>query len=349
MATIKISNKLIGEKEPVFIIAEAGINHNGDVNIAKKMIDSAIVCGVDAIKFQTFTAKEFISDENEMFEYKSQGKEVKESALKMFERNEFSEEQWKEISDYCKEKGIIFFSTPQNLSNLELLLKIGVPAIKVGSDDLVNSPLLEEYSKKGLPMIISTGMAYLSEVDEAVRMIRKNNKSLAILHCVSSYPADFEELNFRKIETLKIAFPDCVIGYSDHSEGTAASVIAVAVGAKIIEKHFTLDKNMPGPDHWFSADIKELERLVKEVRNTEKALGSSEIKPTEKEIKMRAPSYRSITAVQDIKKGDLLTKEKIAVKRPGTGLLPKFIPFVIGREAKQDIKKGELITLDKLK
>lgn len=348
MKSIKISNKLIGGQEPCFIIAEAGINHNGDISIAKKMIDLAINCGVDAVKFQTFTAKEFVSNESEMFEYKSQGKKVKESELKMFERNEFSQEEWKEIANYCKKRKIIFFSTPQNISNLELLLKIGVPAIKVGSDDLVNLPLLEEYSKKGLPMIISTGMAYLSEVDEAVRTVRKNNKDLAVLHCVSSYPAEFEELNFKKIETLKKAFPECVIGYSDHSSGVTANIIATALGAKIIEKHFTLDKNMPGPDHWFSADPKELKELVQGIRNTEKALGSSEIKPTESEAKMRAPAHRSITAAKDIKKGELLTKEKIVVKRPGTGILPKFIPFIIGRKAKQDIKKGELIALKKL-
>lgn len=349
MKNIKISNRLIGQGQPVFIIAEAGINHNGDISIAKKMIDIAVESGVDAVKFQTFTAKEFIGDENEMFEYKSQGKKVKESALKMFERNEFTESQWKEIVNYCKQKGIIFFSSPQNISNLELLIRIGVPAIKVGSDDLVNLPLLEEYSKKGLPMIISTGMAYLSEVDEAVRTIKKNNSNLAILHCISSYPAKFEELNLKKIIAMKSAFPDCVIGFSDHSEGTMAAVLSVAMGVKIIEKHFTLDKNLPGSDHWFSVDLKELKELVHGVRNAEKALGSSEIKPTEHEIAMRAVAYRSITASEDIKKGEILTKEKIVMKRPGTGILPKFLPMVFGKEAKQDIKKGELISFEKIR
>ncbi len=345
---IKIADRPVGEGCPCFIIAEAGINHNGDISIAKKMIDFAVDCGVDAVKFQTFTAKEFISNEDEIYEYKSQGKTVKESMLKMFERNEFAEEEWGEIADYCKRKEVIFFSTPQNLSDLKLLLKIGVPAIKVGSDDLINLPLLEEYSKKGLPMIISTGMAYLSEIDEAIRIIEKNNKELAVLHCVSSYPAEFEELNLRKINTLKKAFPKCVIGFSDHSKGIMAGITVVALGAKILEKHFTLDKNMPGSDHWFSADPKELEDLIKGVRNIEKSLGSSDIKPTEKEIEMRELCHRSITVSQDIKKGEILTKENITMQKPGTGLAPKFIDFVVGRKAKQDIKKGELITLEKI-
>ena len=349
MKKIKISNKSIGGQEPCFIIAEAGINHNGDISIAKKMIDLAIEAGVDAVKFQTFTAKEFISNENEIYEYKSRGKDVKESALKMFERNEFSKEQWKEIAEYCQQKGIIFFSTPQDLSNLELLLRIGIPAIKVGSDDLVNLPLLEEYSKKGLPMIISTGMAYLSEVDEAVRTVRKNNKDLAILHCVSSYPAKPEELNLKKIKNLRNIFSDCVIGFSDHSEGIMAAIIAVALGAKIIEKHFTLDKNMPGPDHWFSADPNELKELVRQVRKTEESLGGSIIRPAESEVKMRLACYRSITASRDIKKGEILAKENIAMKRPGMGILAKFAPLAIGREAKEDIKKGELISFNKIK
>ena len=349
MKSIKISDKLIGGQEPCFIIAEAGINHNGDINIAKKMIDLAVEAGVDAVKFQTFTAKEFISSENEMYEYKSQGKAVKESVLKMFERNEFSQEQWKEIAEHCKQKGIIFFSTPQDLSNLEILLKIGIAAIKVGSDDLVNLPLLQEYSKKGLPMIVSCGMAYLSEIDEAARIIKSSNGNLAILHCVSSYPAEFKELNLEKIKNLRNIFPDCVIGFSDHSEGAIAAIVAVALGAKIIEKHFTLDKNMPGPDHWFSADPEELKELVRQIRKTEESLGSPIIKPAESEIKMRLACYRSITALQDIKKGEILTKENIAAKRPGTGILAKFAPLVIGRESGQDIKKGELISFDKIK
>lgn len=341
---IQIGKRKIGENFPCFIIAEAGINHNGDLNIAKKMIDVAVESGVDAIKFQTFKAKEFVNNEKEIYEYESQGKKVKESMLKMFKRYEFNENDWRAISQYCKKRGIIFFSTPQNVSDLNLLLRIGVPAIKVGSDDLVNLPLQKQYSKKGLPMIISTGMAYLSEVDEAVRVIRDNNKKLAILHCVSSYPADFEELNLRGIETLKKAFPYCVIGFSDHSWGITAALTAVSLGAHILEKHFTLNRNMSGPDHRFSSDIEELKALVEQVRNVEKSLGASDIKPTINEMKMRNLAHRSLVASGDIRKGEKFTARNMTVKRPGTGLPPKFFDVVLGKKAAKTIKKNELIT-----
>lgn len=345
---INLCGKLIGKGEPCFIIAEAGINHNGEINTAKKMIDAAKECGASAVKFQTFTAKELVADEKLTYAYQSQGREVAESMAKIFERCEFSKEQWQEIADYCIQKNIIFFSTPQNVSNLNLLLEIGVPAIKVGSDDLVNLPLLDEYSKKGLPMIISAGMAYLKEVEDAVKTIKKNNQELIILHCVSSYPAESQDLNLRKILTLKKAFSDCVIGFSDHSEGATAAVVSVALGALVFEKHFTLNKNMPGPDQRFSADPDELKEIIKAIRTTEKALGSPVVQPTEREMEMRTLCHRSIVADRNIKKGEELTKGNTAAKRPGTGILAKFENQVLGKRAKQDIKEGELITLEKL-
>jgi N-acetylneuraminate synthase/N,N'-diacetyllegionaminate synthase len=345
MRRIKISNKYVGENEPCFIIAEAGINHNGDINIAKKMIDIAKDCGVDAVKFQTFTAKNFIRGKKETYEYKSQGKKVKESMLKMFQRHEFKRSEWEEIAAYCRKKKIIFFSTPQDTENLNLLLEIGIPAIKVGSDDLINSPLLEEYSKKGLPMLISTGMAYMSEIDEAVKIIKKYNNELIIFHCVSSYPTNFDELNLNVIKTLQTNYSDCIIGFSDHSEGTVAAIISTALGSKVFEKHFTLDKNMKGPDHRFSADPSELKEIVKKIRTTELYLGSPDKKPTAKEIKIRKIAHRSIVAIIDILKGEVLTKENLSFKRPGTGLPPKLIKNILGKKAKKNIKKNEIINL----
>ncbi len=342
--SLKIEGRTTGEGYPCFIIAEAGINHNGSLAIAKKMIDVAKKAGVDAIKFQTFKAKELVNNEKETYEYETQGKKVKESQLKMFERCELQEKDWKIISLYCKKKGIIFFSTPQNVSDLKILLRVGVPAIKVGSDDLVNLPLQEAYAKEGLPMIISTGMAYLSEVDETVRAIQKYNTQLAILHCISTYPASFNELNLRRIETLQQAFPRCVIGFSDHSWGIIAACTAVVLGAHIIEKHFTLDRNMYGPDQRFSADPKELEELVKAIRNVELSLGSSEVKPVQSEMLSRKLFQRSIVASQVIAKGERFTNENLSVKRPGTGLRAQFMGFIVGREAKKHIAKGDLIT-----
>lgn len=350
MHQIKITNNCyIGNDEPCFIVAEVGINHNGDVNSAKKMIDVAKECGVDAVKFQTFKAEEFVSNPDETYTYKSQGKLVTESMLEMFKRYEFSEGGWKEIFNYCKNMNIICFSTPQNPSDLDFLLKIvDLLIIKVGSDDLTNLELLKYYASKNKPMIISVGMAFISEIEDAVETIKeKGNNDLVVLHCISSYPSEPEEVNLKKMLTIKQAF-DVVVGFSDHTIGNIAATAAIALGAKVIEKHFTLDKNLPGPDHWFSSDPKELSQLVRAIRYTEKSLGNYVIKPTPKEIEMRKIARRSIVAARDIKKGEIITPEALCVKRPGTGLPPKFINYILKKEAKMKIKKNELITFEKI-
>lgn len=344
---MKIKNRNIGENYPCFIVAEAGLNHNGDIRIAKKMIDICKQCSVDAIKFQTFKAEDFCNPKEE-YTYVVDGKEITENQLNMFSRCEFSKEDFKELKDYCEEKDIIFFSAPQNISDLDMLMKLGVPAIKVGSDDLTNLDLLAYYSKKGLPMIISTGMAYISEIDEAVRTVLNYNKELAILHCISSYPTRNEEVNLNKIKTLKKQYPDQIIGFSDHSEGIYASMGAVALGAKIIEKHFTLDKKMMGPDHRFSADPKELKELVDGVRFIEKALGTSQVGPAESEIAMRDIAHRSIVAAKDINKGEIFSEENLTMKRPGTGLPSKYLKYLIGKKSNMLIKQNELITFEKV-
>jgi sialic acid synthase SpsE len=350
MTRVKISdNRYIGDNDPCFIVAEIGINHNGDVNLTKKMIDMAKECGLDAVKFQTFKAKEFISTPNETYTYQSQEKKITESMLKMFKKYEFSEKEWIEIFDYCKSRDIISFSTPQNPSDLDFLLKIiDLPIIKVGSDDLTNLGLLKYYASKNKPMIISAGMAFMSEVKDAVNAIGEmGNDDLAVLHCISCYPTEATEVNLRKMSTIKQAF-DVIVGFSDHTVGTIAAISAVALGAKIIEKHFTLDKNLPGPDHWFSADPKELSQLVQAVRYVEKALGSTVVKPTPREIEMRKTARRSIVAAKDIKRGELIIKDALSVKRPGTGLAPKFIKDILEKRAKVNIKKNELVTFEKI-
>lgn len=339
----------IGQDQPVFIIAEIGINHNGDIKLAKEMVRAAKECGVDAVKFQTFKANEFIADPKETYTYYSQGEKVTESMLEMFQRYEFSKENWKEIADYCNELGIVFFTTPQNYSDLEAMLGIAeLPLIKVGSDDLTNLPLLEKYAQKRLPMIISAGMAYLSEIEDAVETIRMaGNNNISVLHCIASYPAEAEEVNMLKMKTISEAF-DTIPGFSDHTQGDEAVILATALGAKIIEKHFTLDKGLPGPDHWFAADVDELKSLVKAVRNTELMMGSRIIRPTEKELEMRKIARRSIVAAVDIGVGEVISEEKIEFKRPGTGLPPKFSKQVIGRTAKAEFKRGDKITFKEL-
>ena len=349
MEKVKIGERLIGGLEPVYIIAEIGINHCGDLDLAKRLIDEAQKCKVDAVKFQVFKAQEFISDLNSTYTYKSQGKLITEPMFNMFKKYEFGVDEWREIFEYCKTKKIHFFVTPQNPSDLDFVLSISdLPAIKIGSDDLTNLRLLKYYAEKNIPLIISCGMAYISEIEDAVHAVQDTgNENMILLHCVSSYPADAEELNLRKMLTIRQAF-DVVVGYSDHTIGHTSSIGAVVLGAKVVEKHFTLDKNFPGPDHWFSADPNEMKQLVDEIRFIENALGTGVVTPTKKEMDMRKIARRSIVASKNISKADAITKDLIDFKRPGTGLPPKFAKYIIGKKAKVDMKKDEQITFENI-
>lgn len=331
-------------KDKIFIIAEAGINHNGDINLAKNMIDAAKESEVDCIKFQTFKAKEFISDINLTYTYKSQGKEVTESQLEMFKRYEFTENEWKEIINYCKKKQITFSTTAQNSSDLDFILSlIDLNFVKVGSDDLTNLDLMDYYAKKGKPMIISAGMAYASEIEDAILTIRKaGNNNITVLHCVSSYPAIAEEVNLKKIPVIKDSF-NVKVGFSDHTVGSAAAVGAICFGATVIEKHFTLSHDLHGPDHWFSIDIHELKKYVQDIRFAEKAMGESTLVPTKAEIEMRKIARRSIVAKNDINRGEKLTDNNLEFKRPGTGLSPRFKKSIINKIAGKKYNRGDLI------
>jgi N,N'-diacetyllegionaminate synthase len=346
---IVIGNKTIGPGFPVYIIAEVGINHNGSVDLAKKMITLAKTCGVDAIKFQIFKSEEFVSNPDDVYTYTSQGKPVTESMLAMFKRYEFNGDDWKEIFTFCQKEGVDFFATPQNPSDLDFLLSIvDVPVIKIGSDDLTNLDLMAYYAKKGKPLIISAGMAYLSEIEDAVNTIREvGNSNIAVLHCISSYPTKAEDVHLRKMETIRRAF-DVVTGFSDHTNGSIAAIGAVALGASIIEKHFTLDKNLPGPDHRFSANPEELRELVESIRFIEKAMGDQSIQPTPTEHEMRALARRSIVASSDIIEGETIHRNCVDFKRPGTGLPPKYLKYILGKKARSDIKKNNQITFDNI-
>ncbi|OHA13816.1 MAG: N-acetylneuraminate synthase [Candidatus Tagabacteria bacterium RIFCSPLOWO2_01_FULL_39_11] len=345
---IKIGNKKIGDGNKTFIVAELGINHNGNLNLAKKMIAAAKKAGADAVKLQSFVTEDFVGDKNLAYTYKSQGKKVTESQYRMFKRNELNRKKQKELFGYAKKIGTIIFSTPQDNSfkTVDYLCgkEINMPAIKVGSDDLTNLPMLAYYAKKNKPMIISTGMSTLEEIKDAVNTIKKYNDKIVILKCTSLYPAPPGEANLAQIKTLEKIYKDCVIGYSDHTEGSTAAVIAVILGAKIIEKHFTLDKNLPGPDHWFAADPKELEFLVKQVREAEQMPGSSEFKLSPKELEMKKIARRSIMLANPVKKGEKIKAQDLEVKRPGTGLPPKYLPKIIGKIAKRNFKKGNLLS-----
>ena len=334
----------IHENNRPYCIAEVGINHNGILSNAKKMIEIAKDSGADAVKFQTFKAEELCGDINQMFTYKSQGKEVTESMLKMFKRYEFSKEKWKIIKEHCDEKKITFFSSPQNQTDLDILLPVGVSAIKVGSDDFINLPLLEGYAKSGLPLILSCGMSDIGEVHNALDAVGwYDGYPTTVLLCTSQYPTPPIDVNINKIKTLKNAFPGLVVGFSDHTQGSLAASLAVAKGARIFEKHFTLDNSMPGPDHWFSANPNDLKQWVESINTSYLMMGSSYVRPTETEKEMRIIARRSISALNDIYKGDVYTASNVGMRRPGGGLPASMLKKVIGLKASNKIIKGQLL------
>ncbi len=341
---IKIGNHIISKSSEPFIIAEAGINHNGEIEKAFEMIQLAKDSGANCVKFQTFKADEFVGDFGQMFTYKSQGNEITESMLTMFKRYEFSEYQWSAIKDKCDEIGITFMSTPQNKTDLDLLLKIGIPAIKVGSDDFTNIPLMKEYSKTGLPMFISMGMSDLAEVYQTLSIIGSLDSYPTVLFlCTSQYPTPKEDVNLLKLKTLAGAFPELILGFSDHTQGPQASSLAVAMGATVFEKHFTLNNDLPGPDHWFSEDPEGLKSWIIGIRESFAILGSPVVRPSNKELSMRVLARRSITALEDIPSGSVLNIENVGLRRPGNGMPPSFLDNVIGHKSNRLILKNELL------
>ena len=338
MKTFRIDGRMIGQDCEPYIIAEAGINHNGDIDLAKKMILAAKEAGVDAVKFQTFHSEEFIQDQSLTYTYTSQGKEVTESMLDMFRRNEFTESEWFEIKRFCDENEITFLSTPQNYSDLELLLRVGIAAIKVGSDDFVNIPLVRSYAKYGLPMVLSCGMADEEEIGRTLREVELN--PTALLVCTSQYPTPEKDVNILKLNSIREKFPNVIPGLSDHTQGTEAAVMAVALGACVFEKHFTLSHDLPGPDHWFSEEPKALKQWVYSIRRAWRMRGFPELRPTEDELEMRKIAHRSITVVKNIHAGDVFSEENLAMRRPGTGMPSYLWDDVIGKKAKRDLVTG---------
>ena len=340
----KIGTRNIGATSEPYIIAEVGINHNGDLKSALEMIDIAKSSGADAVKFQTFKAEEFCGDPEQQFSYRSAGKEVTESMLSMFKRMELKSADWIKIKEYADKSVIEFFSTPQNFSDLELLLPLSIQVIKVGSDDLTNLPLISSYAKTGLPIILSSGMADIAEVHRALEAAGWfEGGQVAMLVCTSQYPTPTVDVNIRRVSTLKAAFPNLVVGFSDHSQGNEAAIMATALGAKIFEKHFTLSHDAEGPDHWFSLDPTELHAWVKAIRDAHVMLGSGIVAPTQQELKMRELARRSIVALADIIEDEELGNLNIGLRRPGTGLAPEFLSSVQGRRSNKFIPKGETI------
>jgi len=318
--SIRIGDRLIGDDYPVFVMAEAGANHNGDLGLAKKLVLAARDAAADCIKFQTFTASEFCADKMKTFTYRSQGKEVTESEFEMFQRLEFSRDQWQELMNYCDEQGILFLTTVQDPANLQMMQALGLKGIKVGSDDFDHLVNLRGYASTGLPLIISKGMADLAEVDNVLCDIApRATGGLGVLHCVSLYPSDAHHLNLRQLTTLRDRYPEVVWGFSDHSSSTVAPALAVSLGARIIEKHFTLDHDLPGPDHWFSMDPRELKEMIECIRFAEHALGSGRVEPSEGEAASRKIMRRRILARTTLAAGTTLDESNVVFKRADHG------------------------------
>jgi len=340
---IKIEDRYIGEREPVFTIAEAGVNHNGDIELAKKLVDIAVEAGADAIKFQTFKAEEVVTKDAPKADYQVKNTKSNQSQYEMIKKLELSEDEFKKLYKYARKKGIIFLSTPFDFESADFLEELGIPAFKVSSTDLTNLPFLEYIAEKGRPIILSTGMGTLGEIEEAVNTIKNaGNDDIILLHCITSYPAKFDSLNLKAIQTLREAFK-LSVGFSDHSLGVYAPIAAVSLGAVVIEKHFTLDKSLPGPDHKASLNPEELKEMIKGIRLIEKALGDGIKSPTTEEEEIKKVARRSIIARVDIPKGAIITKDMITFKRPGTGLLPKYYSEIIGKRSRRNIRVDELI------
>jgi len=326
-----------------FIIAEAGVNHNGNIDLAYKLIDAAIESGVDAIKFQTFKAEKLVSRNAEMASYQKENTGKTESQLEMIKKLELSYQDFKQLNDYCIEKGILFLSTPFDIDSIDFLRTLNMSLWKIPSGEITNLPYLEKFAKTDKEIIISTGMATMIEIKDALRVLDKVKK-ITILHCNTEYPTPIEDVNLTAMNMLKNEF-NVDIGYSDHTLGIEIPIAAVALGATVIEKHFTLDKKMEGPDHKASLDPIELKIMVQAIRNIERALGSGVKAPTPSELKNKSIARKSIVAKTNIKKGEIFTTDNLTVKRPGNGISPMNWYSIVGNEASKDFDEDELITL----
>ena len=330
-----------------YIIAEAGVNHNGSLEFAKKMIDSAVTAGADAVKFQTFKAEKVVSRYAPKAEYQKKTTTADESQLEMIKKLELDEVAHKELLACCRTRNIQFLSTPFDLESIDLLNKLGLEIFKIPSGEITNLPYLRKIGALKKEIIMSTGMSDLGEIENALDVLAGAGmklKNITILHCNTEYPTSMQDVNLKAMQTIKAAFPGIRVGYSDHTEGIEVPIAAVAMGATIIEKHFTLDKNMEGPDHKASLEPDELTAMVKAIRNIEKVLGTGIKKPSPSELKNKPIARKSIVAARNIRKGESFTEENLTVKRPGTGISPMRWDEVIGQRASKDYQQDELIS-----
>jgi N-acetylneuraminate synthase len=348
MKALEIAGRTIGRGEPCFVVAEAGVNHNGDLGLARRLVDAAAEAGADAVKFQTFSARRLATPDAPKAEYQKECAGAEESQLAMLERLELSPAAHEDLMDRARQRGLVFLSTPFEEESADLLERLGVSAFKIPSGEITNLPFLAHVARKRRPMIVSTGMATLDEVRGAVETIRgAGNEAVVLLHCVSAYPADPADANLRAMTTMEQAL-QVPVGYSDHTLGIEVALAAVALGACVVEKHLTLDRSLPGPDHRASSDPRELAGLVRAIRTVESALGHGRKEPVPGEARIAAVARKSLVALADIPAGAVLAPEMIGARRPGTGIPPAFASQVAGRRARSAIAAGTLIAWEML-
>ena len=342
---IRIENKDISEVSPTFVIAEAGVNHGGNMKIAKKLIDLASISGADAVKFQTFKSEHLILKSVMKAPYQQKTTKSSESQIDMLKKLEVTREQNLELKNYCKEKDIIFLTTPFDEISLDEIDELDLPAYKIASTDTTNLPFLKKVAQKGKPIFLSTGMTYLPEVQMALETMYEFNKDVVLLQCTANYPIQDNEANLNVINTFKKYF-NVLVGYSDHTVGVGAAAFAIPMGAKVVEKHFTLDKSQNGPDHKASLSPDELKEFVRIVRKVDAFMGSSIKKPNLSETKTRASLQKCMVALCDIQEGEEFTEDNIVGKRTGgIGISPIYYKEIIGNNASQNYKKDEIIIL----
>lgn len=348
MNSLRIESHKIGAGFPCFIIAEAGVNHNGNIDLAYELVDVAVRAGADAVKFQTFKADQLVTSSAPKANYQLMTTGEDESQLDMLRRLELSGKEFRDLASYCRGNNILFMSTPFDDDSLDFLIELGVGVVKVASGELTNIPFLNRIASKNIPLIISTGMATLGEVETAVQAVEQaGHTDFVLLHCTSSYPTNPVDVNLRAMLTMQTAF-DAPVGLSDHTMGIEIAIAAVALGAAVIEKHFTLDKDMDGPDHRSSLEPDEFSLLVRSIRTVEAAMGDGRKQPTISERDTANVVRKSLAAACNIENGTMLTEKMITAMRPGIGMPPRLKESLIGRRARVNITKGTLFNLEML-
>ena len=343
MDTVEIGAHRVGSSQPCFVIAEAGVNHNGDIQLAFRLIDAAVEAGANAVKFQAFNAEALVHASAPKAQYQAAATGGGESQLEMIRRLELRPADFYQLQAYCQTRGILFLATPFDPESADLLATMKVPAFKMASGEMTNLPFLRDIARRRLPLILSTGMCDLNEVKEAVAAVRaEGNSGLVLLQCVSNYPAAPSDTNLRAMETMRQVF-DVPVGYSDHALGNEIALAAVALGACVVEKHLTLEKSLPGPDHRASAEPGELKELIRAIRRVEAALGDGIKRPAPSEANTATVARKSLVAARDLEAGIVLREDMLSALRPGTGLPPSRMGEVLGRRLLRGVEAGAQI------